>query len=51
MAFLMEQAGGKAETGTGRILEVMPEEIHQRVPCIIGSKDEVDMCVSYQEKH
>ena len=51
MAFLMEQAGGKAETGTGRILEVMPEEIHQRVPCLIGSKDEVEMCVSYRDKH
>jgi fructose-1,6-bisphosphatase I len=47
----MEQAGGKAETGTGRILEVMPEEIHQRVPCLIGSKDEVEMCVSYRDKH
>ncbi len=50
MAFLMEQAGGKAETGEGRILEVMPEEIHQRVPCIIGSKEEVDMCLSYRTK-
>ena len=49
MAFLMEQAGGKAETGTGRILEVMPEEIHQRVPCIIGSKEEVEMCLSYND--
>lgn len=50
MAFLMEQAGGKAETGEGRILEVMPEEIHQRVPCIIGSSEEVDMCLSYAQK-
>lgn len=50
MAFLMEQAGGKAETGNGRILEVMPKEIHQRVPCIIGSSEEVEICVSYAEK-
>lgn len=46
MAFLMEQAGGVASTGQGRIMEVMPEEIHQRVPVIIGSKDEVEHCVS-----
>ena len=46
----MEQAGGKAETGAGRILEVMPEEIHQRVPCIIGSKEEVETCLSYYGK-
>jgi fructose-1,6-bisphosphatase I len=46
MAFLMEQAGGLASTGKGRIMEVMPEEIHQRVPVIIGSKEEVEHCVS-----
>ena len=46
MAFLMEQAGGVASTGQGRIMEVMPEEIHQRVPVIIGSKEEVEHCVS-----
>jgi fructose-1,6-bisphosphatase I len=46
MAFLMEQAGGLASTGQGRIMEVMPEEIHQRVPVIIGSKEEVEHCVS-----
>jgi fructose-1,6-bisphosphatase I len=47
MAFLMEQAGGVASTGSGRIMEVMPEEIHQRVPVLIGSKEEVEHCVSY----
>jgi len=46
MAFLMEQAGGVASTGTGRIMDVMPEEIHQRVPVIIGSKEEVEHCVA-----
>lgn len=46
MAFLMEQAGGVASTGEGRIMEVMPTEIHQRVPVIIGSKEEVETCVS-----
>ena len=47
MAFLMEQAGGLASTGQGRILEVMPTEIHQRVPVILGSKEEVETCLSY----
>ena len=47
MAFLVEQAGGLADTGEGRIMEVMPTEIHQRVPTIIGSKEEVETCLSY----
>ena len=47
MAFLMEQAGGLAVTGKGRIMEVMPSEIHQRVPVILGSKAEVEACMSY----
>ena len=47
MAFLMEQAGGLASTGQGRILEVMPTEIHQRVPVILGSKEEVETCLSH----
>jgi fructose-1,6-bisphosphatase I len=46
MAFLVEQAGGLASTGSGRIMDVMPEEIHQRVPVIIGSKEEVENCVA-----
>ncbi|WP_340678079.1 class 1 fructose-bisphosphatase [Paraglaciecola sp.] len=47
MAFLMEQAGGMADTGTGRIMEVMPSEIHQRVPVLLGSKQEVQTCLDY----
>ena len=47
MAFLMEQAGGVGDTGCGRIMEVMPSEIHQRVPVILGSKEEVEACMSY----
>jgi fructose-1,6-bisphosphatase I len=41
MAFLIEAAGGRATTGTQRIVEVMPSDIHQRVPVILGSADEV----------
>jgi fructose-1,6-bisphosphatase I len=43
MAFLIEQAGGKALAAPGqRILDVQPQDIHQRVPVILGSADEVD---------
>ncbi len=43
MAFLAEQAGGKASDGYGnRILEIVPQEIHQRVPFFTGSRDMVD---------
>lgn len=41
IAFLVEQAGGAATTGTQRILEVMPENVHQRIPMIFGSKREI----------
>jgi fructose-1,6-bisphosphatase len=37
----MEQAGGTAVTGTGRILDVPTESLHQRVPVILGSTEEV----------
>jgi fructose-1,6-bisphosphatase I len=50
MAFLVEQAGGAASTGHGRIMEVMPTEIHQRVPVIIGSENEVNACLEYYKK-
>ncbi|MFC3122464.1 class 1 fructose-bisphosphatase [Agaribacter flavus] len=46
MAFLIEQAGGKASTGEKRIMEVVPTDIHQRVPVIMGSAEEVAYCLS-----
>ena len=42
MAFLVEQAGGLATTGKGRILDVQPTQIHQRVPVFMGSKEDVE---------
>jgi len=42
MAFLVEQAGGKASSGKQRIMEIEPEHFHQRTPLIIGSADMVD---------
>ena len=46
MAFLMEQAGGLAHTGTERIMEIKPMELHQRVPTIMGSKNMVEKLLS-----
>jgi fructose-1,6-bisphosphatase I len=46
MAMLAAQAGGLASTGTQPILEVMPTELHQRVPLYIGSKLDVEDCLS-----
>ncbi len=47
MAFIAEQAGGRASTGTGRILDVQPTSHHQRVPVILGSKSEVEVLEQY----
>ena len=50
LAFLIEQAGGRASTGTGEILDVVPEKLHQRTPLIIGSKDDVALVESFIQK-
>lgn len=47
MAFIMEQAGGAASTGRERIMDITPTDVHQRVPVIMGSKNEVERLVSY----
>ncbi len=47
MAFIVENAGGMAITGEKSILDVVPEELHQRVPVILGSKWEVEKCLKY----
>ena len=47
MAFLLEQAGGLAMTSQGRIMDIEPDSIHQRVEVIMGSKNEVEKCLSY----
>lgn len=41
ISFLIEQAGGAASTGRGRLMEVMPEALHQRIGFVFGSRDEV----------
>jgi fructose-1,6-bisphosphatase I len=47
LAFLMEQAGGRASTGTQALLDVVPEKLHARTPLIIGSKDDVTLVESF----
>lgn len=47
MAMLIEQAGGKAYANTQRILDINPDSLHQRVPVMLGSANEVDACLEY----
>jgi fructose-1,6-bisphosphatase I len=47
MAFIVEQAGGAATTGTERIMDIQPTGLHQRVPVILGSRNEVELVTSY----
>ena len=46
MSFLAEQAGGKGMDGKGRVLDIQPDKVHQRVPLFVGSKNEVDYLMS-----
>ena len=47
MAFLVEQAGGAATDGKQRILDIVPQKLHQRVPVFLGSKEEVERVTAY----
>ncbi|MCA0932678.1 class 1 fructose-bisphosphatase [Lutimonas saemankumensis] len=51
IAFLAEQAGGKATDGYKRILEIKPSELHQRVPIFVGSKKMVDKVEEFMAKY
>merc|ERR1719356_1721564 len=50
MAFIVEQAGGKAITGHSRVMDIPPVAVHQRVPVILGSKEDVDECKEFFDK-
>lgn len=50
IAFLAEQAGGKASTGTKRILEIKPQTLHQRVPFVVGSYNMVKKAEEFMAK-
>ena len=41
MAFLLEEAGGRATNGSERILDIQPKQLHQRVPLFLGSEEDV----------
>ena len=42
LGMVVEQAGGRASTGTMRILDIEPKKLHQRVPLMIGSRGDVE---------
>jgi fructose-1,6-bisphosphatase I len=50
MAFIIEQAGGLATTGRERIMDLQPQALHQRVPVILGSKNEVERIGRYHHE-
>lgn len=50
MSFLIEQAGGLSTTGTKRIMDMTPTNVHERVPVIMGSKTEVQEVIDAYEK-
>ncbi len=50
IGFIVEQAGGLCSTGRERILGITPKEIHQRVPVILGAKNEVTRINNYHKE-
>ena len=51
IAFIVEQAGGGASTGRGRMLDTVPESLHQRIGLIFGSREEVARIEQYHRDH
>jgi fructose-1,6-bisphosphatase I/sedoheptulose-1,7-bisphosphatase/fructose-1,6-bisphosphatase I len=51
MAFIIEQAGGGASTGRGRVMDVVPDSLHQRVPLVLGSLEEIERIERYHAEH
>ena len=51
MSLLIERAGGAATDAVQRILDIEPTDIHQRVPVVLGSKNEVDYVKNLHLKH
>lgn len=47
LSMIVENAGGKSSNGKKRILEIIPEKLHQRTPLFIGSYDDVTECEMY----
>lgn len=51
MSFIVEQAGGLSSTGRERIMDLQPTSLHQRVPVILGSKNEVQRIIDYHAEY
>ncbi|GGW93287.1 class 1 fructose-bisphosphatase [Salegentibacter mishustinae] len=51
MAFIVEQAGGKATDGFNRIMDIQPKELHERAPFFCGSKNMVDKAEEFMQKY
>ncbi len=51
MAMIVESAGGAASTGRERLLDLVPSELHQRAPVVLGSRAEVERVVRYHDEH
>ena len=51
IAFMIEQAGGAATTGRERVMEIAPTDLHQRMPLIFGSKNEVERVARYHHEY
>ena len=51
MAYIIEQAGGLATTGTQRILDIVPKDIHERAPIFLGSKEDVQEVIDIYKKN
>ena len=47
LAFITEHAGGAGSDGCNRILDILPTEMHHRLPVFLGSKEDIDELVSY----
>jgi fructose-1,6-bisphosphatase I len=50
MSFIVEQAGGVSSTGRERIMDLQPHDLHQRVPVILGSRQEVERVAAYHKE-
>ncbi|MEW6468533.1 MAG: class 1 fructose-bisphosphatase [Bacteroidota bacterium] len=51
LAFIIEQAGGRASDGFKRILDIEPTQLHQRTPVFIGSAELVEVCEDFMKKY
>jgi fructose-1,6-bisphosphatase I/sedoheptulose-1,7-bisphosphatase len=47
---IMEQAGGRASTGRGPVLQVKPDSLHQRIALVFGSRNEVERIERYHDE-